>query len=538
MNNAIEGRRDETFDNQSDAPDGRTNAVTTDDYHDHYDYDLNGNRVDEKIDASADGGTGSAAVYDQVTSSRYDARNELTSETQTTVATGTTVYSTHYLYDANGSILSSTRTGSNPAVTTYTNDARNRILTVSSGGSTTAYTYNDDGILVQQAVAGGDTTTYLIDANNPTGYSQVLEVRKNGSLTTTYTLGKTIVAQNSSGAISYIMPDGHGSTRQLTAFTGDASNGHVTARYDYDAFGNPIALTATTHAANTASTYVMYVSMLLDPITGNYRTESREYAPADGRFFWQDSYMPAAGDLGNVNLYAYVGGNPINGVDPSGHGGMLTSLVAALGVGLTIFEIRNILLFPSHRTLPNIAWTGVGAVLLPWKEFRAATELTEGAVQAGNWLANLFRVGKAVNNPAEVRAWEWLSSRGFTWALREKDIQRLSAAGAQGMKAVDFITEASPGSNEIIMVEAKTGLNTVRLEETFSGGGKFGDSFEALKKYMADAGQTPPRVKEAWITYTELKGIAPPWSLGPNGEVLKDGIQQTIDGVKIYAKKV
>jgi len=312
---------DETFDNQSDAPDGSTNAVTTDDYHDHYDYDLNGNRVDEKIDTSADGGTGSSAVYDQVTSSRYDPRNELTSETQTTVATGTTVYSTRYLYDANGSILSSTRTDvTGTATTVYTYDARNRIATVSSGGSTTTYTYNDDGILVKQAVAGGDTTIYLIDANNPTGYSQVLEVSKNGGSvpTMTYTLGKTIIAQNSGGTISYIMPDGHGSTRQLTAFTTDASSGHVVARYDYDAFGNPITLTATTHAANTASTSVMYVGMLLDPITGSYRTQTREYTAADGRFFTQDTYMPSAGDTGNANLYVYVGGNPVNSSDPFG----------------------------------------------------------------------------------------------------------------------------------------------------------------------------------------------------------------------------
>lgn len=329
---------DETFDNQNDAPDGTTNAVTVDDYHDHYDYDLNGNRLDEKIDSKDDGGSGSSAVYDKVTNYLYNGNNELTSETQTTVANGTSVYSSTYLYDENGSLKQSTRTDSTSTViTTYTYDARNRILTVASNGSSTAYTYDDDGMLVQQAttVSGTtDTTTYMIDANNPTGYRQVLEIHKNGSLTMTYTLGKTIIAQNASGVISYIMSDGHGSTRQLTAFTSSAStNGHVTARYDFDAFGNRITLTATTHAANSSDTAVLYAGMLLDPITSNYRTQSREYSPADGQFLWQDDYMPAAGDIGNSNLHLYCGDNAVNLIDPSGNFSALEVMFTSAWIG-------------------------------------------------------------------------------------------------------------------------------------------------------------------------------------------------------------
>jgi len=64
---------------------------------------------------------------------------------------------------------------------------------------------------------------------------------------------------------------------------------------------------------------VLYVGMLLDSITGNYRTETREYTAADGRFFAQDTYMPAAGDTGNGNLYVYAAGNPITQDDPTGN---------------------------------------------------------------------------------------------------------------------------------------------------------------------------------------------------------------------------
>jgi hypothetical protein len=249
-----------------------------------------------------------------------------------------------------------------------------------------------------------------------------------------------------------------------------------------------------------------------------------------------DQMIFGPGQLVDANVYVYVGGNPVTGMDPSGHGALL-DLLTAIGIGLTVFQIRNSILFPAHRTPLNLLFVGFGVVLFPWSEFKAAADVAEGVPAASQWFGNLLKYARAVRNPSEVQAATWLESRGFQFALREKDILRLwGDTVPQGKKAVDFIAET--GSNQIVMVEAKAGLSTSRLEETFSGGGKFGDSFEALTKYMQANGQAAPTVKEAWITYTELTGIAPPWSLGPNGEVMKDGIVQTIDGVTICAKKV
>ncbi len=70
---------------------------------------------------------------------------------------------------------------------------------------------------VSQTV-NGDTTDYVIDADNATGYAQVLEERDGttGDVEKTYNLGHDVIAQQApeieNGDTLYILPDGHGST--------------------------------------------------------------------------------------------------------------------------------------------------------------------------------------------------------------------------------------------------------------------------------------------------------------------------------------
>jgi RHS repeat-associated protein len=58
-----------------------------------------------------------------------------------------------------------------------------------------------------------------------------------------------------------------------------------------------------------------YTGREYDPETGLYYYRARYYDPATGRFLQQDPIGFASGD---VNLYGYVGNNPINFIDPSG----------------------------------------------------------------------------------------------------------------------------------------------------------------------------------------------------------------------------
>lgn len=75
------------------------------------------------------------------------------------------------------------------------------------------------------------TTDYLVDQNNPTGYSQVLEESVNGTLDRSYTIGLDVIAQaDTANDVLELLYDGHGSTRAL------ASSGSIVQRFAYDAY--------------------------------------------------------------------------------------------------------------------------------------------------------------------------------------------------------------------------------------------------------------------------------------------------------------
>ena len=154
-------------------------------------------------------------------------------------------------YDANGSLLYSSRydrqTGQTD-LTRYAYDPRNRLVGLDKNGDgnfngtgDASFAYDPEGNRVGRKVVGGQETLFLVDTNNPTGYSQTLEERPSlGSAPSmSYVLGLDVVAQAAAGAapLLYIGYDGQGSTRFLTAPAGEAVEG---SRYGYDAFGNAL----------------------------------------------------------------------------------------------------------------------------------------------------------------------------------------------------------------------------------------------------------------------------------------------------------
>lgn len=50
-----------------------------------------------------------------------------------------------------------------------------------------------------------------------------------------------------------------------------------------------------------------------------YFAQARYYRPDMGRFLTQDTYLGNAWDPKTLHLYAYVGNNPVNFIDPTGH---------------------------------------------------------------------------------------------------------------------------------------------------------------------------------------------------------------------------
>ena len=124
--------------------------------------------------------------------------------------------------------------------------------------------------------------------------------------------------------ISFYAYDGHGSVRALTS-----STGAITDTYDYDAFGNLL------HSTGTTFNEFLFAGEQFDSDLGLYYNRARYLNVSTGRFWTMDSFEGNSDPL-SLHKYLYVGANPINAVDPSGHDFDLASTMAAAGVSLLL----------------------------------------------------------------------------------------------------------------------------------------------------------------------------------------------------------
>ena len=300
-------------------------AVGTYAYTNAYVYDQAGNRA-RKVR------TGSAA---ETITCQYNGNDQLTNEVS---SLGTTNV---YQYDANGSLTNKTGGGT---ANSYTYDVANKLVGVYSGGTLVAsYLYNDQGIRVSQTVNGGNTTHYLIDANNQTGYAQVLEEMLETSVTPnmSYVIGGEVLAQcgTTATAPSYFLQDGHGNNRQLMQLSGSVAD-----HYCYDAYGAVQASTSTSTAEyaaadNTKITSKLFCGEQYDSNLHMYNLRARYYDPANGRFNQRDAFVGHNEDPQTLHKYLYCGADPVNGIDPSGND-TLVELLCVIGIGLMISAIH------------------------------------------------------------------------------------------------------------------------------------------------------------------------------------------------------
>lgn len=155
-------------------------------------------------------------------------------------------------------------------------------------------------------------------------------VRKQGSRGTTYMiydgddlLITTDAAGNSLEEYTYYpgidrphsMRKGGATYYYATDFTGNVTglvlgDNTIANKYEYGAFG--VRRQATEAVYNP----LQYTARELDTETGLYYYRARYYDPDLGRFISEDP----SGLSGGINLYAYVGNNPVNGTDPLGLG--------------------------------------------------------------------------------------------------------------------------------------------------------------------------------------------------------------------------
>jgi RHS repeat-associated protein len=179
----------------------------------------------------------------------------------------------------------------------YQYDAHNRLTGV--GGQANLYRYNPEGHRVE---ASG--IQYVIDPN--AALSRTL-MRVDGSTTTYYIWGANGIEYEITGGTTKTYHADHlGSTMLLTNDSGQPTGDY----YEYDSYGTP------THRTGTANTPFQWHGTLgvTTENNGLLHMRARFYHPRIMRFVNEDPI----GFQGGLNLFAFVDGDPMSGVDPAG----------------------------------------------------------------------------------------------------------------------------------------------------------------------------------------------------------------------------
>jgi RHS repeat-associated protein len=248
-------------------------------------YDDVGSRTSEKV------GTAAAAL------TAFD-----TADQSTQTSNGVTT--TNDTYNANGDLVSR-------GADTFTYNTARQLTSATVAGQTYAYAYDGDGTRI--SVTGSNGTIYEI--TDPSTQLPTLTSERSaatGAELRLYLHADTTplsFTDNTTGVTGYYFTDAVGSVTNIAK-----SDGTIVATYRYTPFG---ALRPnSTVSAPFANNPLKYTGQQQDR-TGLYNLRARQYDPNSGRFTQTDP-MPMGPGNAFESTYAYVSGNPVRYVDPSG----------------------------------------------------------------------------------------------------------------------------------------------------------------------------------------------------------------------------
>jgi RHS repeat-associated protein len=220
----------------------------------------------------------------------YNSDNQLISATQKT-----------FSYDDNGNMTQQIKQA---ATTNFTYNFDNQLSSYVSGSTNLSYLYDCLGNRIKKA-QGTSITKYIVDPNRVLP-SVLAETDASGAISAYYVYGLGLISKIMGTKAYFYQYDGIGSTIAITDKTGNLKN-----KYAYDDFGN-VATNSVEGVANPFK-YVGRFGVMTD-LPDLLYMRARFYMPSVGRFINQDPI----GLAGGMNMYGYVGGNPINRIDPKG----------------------------------------------------------------------------------------------------------------------------------------------------------------------------------------------------------------------------
>lgn len=182
---------------------------------------------------------------------------------------------------------------------TYGYDSLNRLTSATAGSTSLSFLYDPDNRQAQKQI-GTAKMRYIYD-----GMQRIADYDGvSGTLQTRYVYGtgidEPLIEVSSGGTLTFFHHDRLGS---IIARTNSA--GAVLNRYAYGPYGETPSLTGTAFG---------YTGQRYDAESGLYYYKARYYSPALGRFLQPDPIGYEAG----LNLYEYVGNDPLNASDPLG----------------------------------------------------------------------------------------------------------------------------------------------------------------------------------------------------------------------------